>query len=87
MNPETESQAYSQGAQAPLDWHANGLPAVRKEVEPEANFDRRGHMVIHTENQAAIFETEKTKDKNVHRSFFFDEVEEPQAEGPTSTAY
>jgi hypothetical protein len=82
-NPEKEKDAYSPNAlDHPMDEYtvkANGLPAVRKEVEPDAWFDRQGHMVIHTPNQANIFETEKTKEKNVHRSPWFDEEPNPAA--------
>ena len=76
-NPEKESDAYSPGAMDVYNVNANGLPAARKEREPDAIFDRQGHMIIHTENQANIFETDKTRDSNVHRSMFFDEQPDP----------
>lgn len=83
----TENQAYDQGAQHPLDWHANGLPAIRKEVEPDAIMTRSGQIIIHTDNQAGIFETDKTAGKTVHRSLFYDDIPEPEPEGSDSVAY
>jgi hypothetical protein len=87
-----EDQAYSPGAEHPMNQYNvkfNDLPAVRKEVEPDANFNRNGQMVIHTPNQANIFETEKTANKNVHRSFFFDDLPDPAEpyDDPNATAH
>lgn len=80
----TEDQAYSPGAMDQYNVKANGLPSVRKDNEQDAHFDRQGNMMIYTENQANIFETEKTP--NVHRSMFF-ELPDPAEPYDDSTAY
>lgn len=57
-----ENQAYSPGAEHPVDDDANmdgPLPLPRKGQSEAAWMDKSGLIFVHDEDQAKVFETEK----------------------------
>lgn len=67
----TENEAYSEGAEQPVDDAANmdgPLPLPRKGQDEAAWMEKSGRIYVHDAEQAAVFETPKNADGSVVRS-------------------